>query len=206
VPISNHTGRLIAAEVLRLTPPWFQADPRLDYLDHPVRLYEWGSTAKEYQARVRLGLQHSQLALLIPGGLDLLPDIYAALPDPYRRFEWELRPRNNIQLAHHLLEYLDWYIDPHQPLPWTAQLFTLRRRLPAIAGAGNLLAMATLVLSPLLVVFLLPLLLAWALAVPEDELKVGAGLRGLIHAAELYFYLSDAYADPPENATVPALT
>jgi hypothetical protein len=203
--ISSVSGWAVTAEVLRFTPAWFQGGPRLDYLDRPVRQYEWGSTAHAYQSWVRDRLHHSGLAQLIPGGLDLLPDIYAALPEPYRRFEWELRPRNYRQLARHLLTYLDWYIDPRQPLSLAAQAVTLPRRLPLLVQGANTAALATLFFSPLLAVCWLPLFLAWTAAVPEADLKVGIGVRQLIHAAELYFYLHEAYADAAEETPVTGL-
>jgi hypothetical protein len=164
-------------------------------------------TSKDAQ-EMRERLEESGLDLLLPGGLDSLPDITASTP-------WQLRPllrlglpRSYRQLARHVARHLDWYLNPegtaitlHRLSPWLA-VFSL-------CALGWLCAVVVLWLLAKSGFFGADYLLAlafFALFVPswvfivlnivgERDRVLKPSERDRFNARQLYYYLLDSYAD-----------
>jgi len=64
--------------------------------------------------QLRHKLQNSGLAQVLPGGFDLLPDFYEALPSWAQPWYRLARPRSFYQLGRHVATQLHWYLDPSQ--------------------------------------------------------------------------------------------
>jgi hypothetical protein len=139
--------------------------------------------------------------------MDMLPDIYEQMPFLLRSVENLRRPRNIEQQVDHVCRYLDWYlaIGTGSSLRKAAD----RARSKAVAGMllGILPACLVLVLgsafanSFAILTLVLPVL---AMLIFDrgslSNREAGAVLdhQG-IHAAEFYYYIKDALADPPEQ-------
>jgi len=157
------------------------AEPTRSEFDAPV----WDA----HRARVRSKLASSQLAQLLPAGMDLLPDFYAALPEWYRPIAVLQRPRSYRDLVRHIVAHLDWYLDRSQPVSFNHG--ALAAALLVVGLLGALLVHAGLWL------FCLPLLLVAFVLVLSLAQPTGSAFHD-VNAQEFYEYIKRAYSDPPE--------
>jgi hypothetical protein len=97
-------------ELLRGVYSTIHNEPKIDEVERWMK--GQGPAAVRLREEIRHKLQNSGLAQALPGGFDLLPDFYAALPDWARPWYWLLRPRNYYQLGKHIAKHLQWYVEP----------------------------------------------------------------------------------------------
>jgi hypothetical protein len=158
-----------------------------------------------YQGWVRERLAASGLAQRLPDGRAGLPDIYERLPEPRRALERLFAPRNHKQLVRHLVHHLDWYLDSTQPVRLPVKLLAYVIGVP-VCGAlmvglvklhmGSMLWMLAKWIPA---AFLLLLGRTWGRRRIGDATVTNFYQhRELINAAELYYYLAEAYAEPSE--------
>ena len=162
-------------------------------------------TPEIFKARLglRARLNASGLAQLLPGGLENLPDIYAALPEPLAHLARHFAPRTSGRLVHHVAAHLDWYLDQSgSPMLWRRVLGPLANPVvPAVVmGLAVLVGRSLPAIEIWLVGWFLTALVATVIAM---VLNFYLGLdrqRDQLNALEFYLYLRDSYRDPPESA------
>jgi hypothetical protein len=101
-----------AYELLRGVYSTVYDNQKIDEIERWIKAQ--GPEAIKLRDDLRRKLQNSGLAQVLPGGFDLLPDFYDALPlwaQPWYRL---VRPRNFYQLGRHIATQLHWYLDPSQ--------------------------------------------------------------------------------------------
>lgn len=153
-------------------------------------------------------LEASDLAARLASGLDMLPDISDEYPWFVRPIEAAMRPRTLKQLTWHVIQYLDWYLDPqlYSPISRTARL--LASKLWNIAFLIGLVLLFTLVIhrhSPSFFWYSgfssLIGLIQIARRYPFALIRDGKELNELkVNAIEFYFYVREAYRDVMANA------
>jgi len=110
-PPANITNRPLY-DLLRGVYREIPAERKIDEIDRWVK--SQGAPAEKFRADVHRRLEQSGLAQALPGGMDMLPDFYAALPGWSRPWFWFNRPRNFYQLGRHFAKYIEWYLNPAQ--------------------------------------------------------------------------------------------
>jgi hypothetical protein len=194
---ARNTVRAAYAEAMRrrLEPSWIYG---ADYLKNTVGD---NPNDREYRAWVRQQLRHSELAQLIPGGRSALPNIYEPMSERWRAIEQLLEPRSYPQLIGHVAKYLDWYLEPTPDVPPPGlQVFIM---LPLVGTLLLLFMWPFFMFQPyLLLLFLLlfaPLLLLLGRKKGKRRVHNFYSACSLINSAELFYYLLEEYADPPED-------
>jgi len=176
--------------------------PALSFYEDSGLPLEVRTRQEQYRARIRRLLDGSGLALLIPGGEGLVPDITAAMPQPWRTLARFSRPRNHAQLALTIMRHLNWYLDPHQP---PIMPFRLHQ---AAATIAIVLLIICWRLVPMLLEFMyqfwLPgLALAFALLgglfLWISTAQADGTFMERTNRNEFYRYLCRAYSDPAEE-------
>jgi hypothetical protein len=142
-------------------------------------------------------LQASQLALLLPGGLDLLPDIYAEVPVWLRPWIVLGRPRSYMALLDHIALHYEWYV--RRDLRELARRlhYNMRTDTFAVAAVLGLVLTAAAGLEHPVMLGLGLLILLLLGPVAFAMLTYRRGLQTQVHdnKAELYLYLRRAYSD-----------
>jgi hypothetical protein len=153
--------------------------------------------------QTREALRHSDLAQRLAAGQDMFPDIYAQMPFSLRFIESFYRPKNVRQFTVHLIQYLDWYLKPDsgESLAQRAGSFlTLALWCSGVTIALGLLALLQFSFGGFGLGWLLVILaLCWASWSVLRSYPVSA--VNPYTAAEVYFYLVQAYAEAPEDPT-----
>jgi hypothetical protein len=166
----------------------------------------WNAEAGIYQQWIAERLPASGLAQRLPDGLAGLPDITAGMAEPWRTIERLLRPRNHVQLVGHLVQHLDWYFNPTQPVKPPLKVFATALSIALAATAVFALRRFDVpVLFVYFCFFAIPAL-SWSLLgwlwgrqqIAGQVLHRFNRVRELIHAVELYYYLAAEYVEPPE--------
>jgi len=180
-----------------------------DYINDLQRVTQ---DARFYRRWLRDRLKESDLATLLPGGLDSLPDIYESMGEPWASIERLFKPKDYKQLVKHVVRHLDWYLDPAQkPKPpiWQISVFVSIVVIGSVYGA--IVHLDIPVLNSGYLWYILGAAFAAGLAnflakryAPHDaggiKLYGFYGARHWINAAELFYYLVDSYTEPPEAA------
>ena len=178
-----HVTSLYAHEVVQAA---------FEFLPAEVASDEAIPSSYDYRMWLRQKLAASRLAQLIPGGLDLLPDFYAALPAWQQPLAMFSRPRDYHDLVKHLINHLDWYVEPQRaakaysinPLRGLALLIV-----PAVFGVTALLSSGAAAVAVMLFGMLLPLSVIMSV-------QPNRSTNSSIHAEEFYAYIKVAYSDP----------
>ena len=89
---------------------WVPGDS--DYLSIGTKTQD----TRAYRDWIREKLKTSGIAERLPSGLAEFPDIYAEMPQFWAMIERLRAPRDYRQLVRHMARYLDWYLDPAQPV------------------------------------------------------------------------------------------
>jgi len=166
-------------------------------------------------------LCRSDIAQRLAGGPALLPDIAAALPPYYRAVYRLFRPRTLEQQVNLLVQHLEWYLAPSQPvLPglkaatlFSAPLVVLLGVLGVVVVMGVRTGFGSLFTSMALAVVAVTLSLLNLLA-PLRSLRTllyADRQTASRNATVLYHYLRRAYADveepgPGDRKLMPGLT
>jgi hypothetical protein len=168
-----------------------------------------GPTMHQQRTLIRHQLKNSGLNLLLPGGLEALPDIFEAAP-PWMRpiLRWR-SPITFEDLIRFVAANLRWYLEPS------------KGKLSIVQTQGcQLLFVASVVVLTFLVTILattmVPLwagLSLWGLIFYAFGLFISAlqarSLRGYdpeVAALELYLYLRDSYQEPTPTEPEASLT
>jgi hypothetical protein len=193
--------------------------------DYLKRFRHRGPEAVLYRDWVQDRLRESDLARQLPSGLDMLPDIYEQMGEPWRGWAKLKHPSNTKDLVRHMVRHLEWYLDPTQkPKPPIREIgqWVWVGVFIALVGLSQFLHLEVhgfyWVAKGAAV--LLTLALARSIGghtIGEKKVTDRRGnesmrqrrvhnfheSRELINAAELYYYLVDQYAEP-ENDAPPA--
>ncbi len=155
--------------------------------------------AAKYAKRISERLKISTISEAIPGGLDCLPDFYSEIPEFYKAWMKLRRPRNYEQFLDHLVQYLEFYVEPERK-PTITHF--------AVTTLGIVTVMLILVIGiivSLMPQHMLPPFFSWFTSgvgsililvvffVPFDDRSVG--YKQEVNATLLYQYLRDAYSD-----------
>jgi hypothetical protein len=160
-----------------------------------------GWQVEEYREWLNARLPGSGLALLLPGGIEALPDIYAQMPGLLRQLEQLRRPSNSKQLLKHLYRYLSWYVEPSARVRWPEDLVTTAFIIVTlafisiyVATAWSIFGMRTglmmFSLSSLVITALNLIRQARRIRLPADRSTV----ERTVNQVALYKYLRTAYA------------
>jgi hypothetical protein len=168
-----------------------------------------------YRAELRQRLADSGLAELLPGGVDLLPDIFEARGLLKSLSTW-LKPRSYRQLAQHLTRFLDWYIHPGKQVPAATVALEVLQTPWFGWGMVFMVVLMQFVFGTLLTAYssgggaascigvfmvLYSALFYGTIAVLVFSQRLGKAQHHMIHREELFLYLRRAYADPPDAAS-----
>jgi hypothetical protein len=155
-----------------------------------------------YRLKIRHQLATSNLALLIPGGLSMLPDLYSSLPAVWRPLAVLFKPRNLSQLIQHIACYLDWYVSPGSNI--SVRLVVNPALVAAILyGAGTVITLLTssssigwifLITAVLLGISIVLAIRGGELALPGLQI-IADSERHAVRCRELFEYLGAAYSD-----------
>lgn len=182
-------------------------------LKHRQYAFQLTPAAAEYRDWVRERLAGCDLAQLIAGGTGSLPDIAERLPlwaQPLERFH---RPRTVEQVTWHVIRNLEWYLRPTSEPKVSAFGFVLGGSVLLLLG-GLAWFLTWLVKNsaggpgaqvwwiPVISVLPAVIINAVAYAGRGQGMGVAAGAqagteRYIINAAEFYWYVTEALADPP---------
>lgn len=177
-----------------------------DYLLDPMQGIPISPDTLEYQQWLESKLANSNIELMVPAGLDLLPDIYSAMPKLIGNFTKVFKPRNYEQLVDHLIKHLEWYVEPTQYyFAGFDQLFTQLRRLVQIMFAVGILyvfLVGSVTTGLIAVAVGLPVIFLMGYLTNQiypSQVKFGLSPeKQLVNANLLYRYLRHAYTDKEE--------
>jgi hypothetical protein len=200
--VTSPLARQILAGAFDAVPFKESLSRKLDYLSLP------SEAIVEYREDLKRRLRKSGLAQAMVAGQDLLPNIYEVLPQPLRAWEKLWKPRSFRALAHHIVRYMDWYVEPQ---PHVSSDLTKPRLRVLFLGAA---AVAVLVYSSLLGLIRSDMLAsevflsAFTVLVvlfAANYLNSGRHRAALlemnaVRVAEFLFYLIDSYSDAPSDS------
>lgn len=163
----------------------------------------------EYRDTLRQRLAESGIAQRLVDGPAAFPDFYERLPYLPRQFMAQLRPRDHRQLARHILNHLDWYLDPRRRSyislqdynPAMLLLFFAGLILPLLAWMlGGVFAPVLLICGAVLLTATLVCFGSIGMPPLEQRLAPYRAQIDAINRAEFYYYLRESYADIGEEA------
>lgn len=159
--------------------------------------------AQGERARLRERLRSSGLAEALPAGLDLLPDIFEN--SPAMRWCGALaRPRNLSEAVLHVCTFLNWYLDPAEPISFSravsAAILSPRAILITIVLSVLLVGMLVLLrtrVGALSFLFFAPQFWLWG---AQSLLRrIGLGRDYKMRNEELFLYLFETYRLVPDE-------
>jgi len=203
--ITNPLARLVVATAYELVPE----SVRDKLLQGKEYVSEFGP--HQYRDRLRQRLADSDLGSRIVAGQGMLPNIYQEMPLHLRPLEEYFRPRNFQRLTWHVIQYLDWYLNPLNSSAFARTSNAILGKLVIglvmlplivwmmIATHGRLIGFAPMYL-PMFLGLLATLIhypagmisTKWSSRQSIDEFK--------INAIEFYLYARAAFADLPEQS------
>jgi len=154
-------------------------------------------------AEIRERLLKSGLAQQIAHGRDALPDIVPGLPWYIRLTLARFKPRNFRELTCHVVQYLDWYLDPQKPPTATHHVRSLKWNY--LYQSGWMLFCVLVASQPLMIPWLRIFYTFFAVQTaarllhslyfrnPNQPTVLFA--KQLAYANEFYYYIRKALAD-----------
>lgn len=175
--------------------------PALAKFEETELITEEHTRQGQYRSRIRRQLERSGLAMLLPGGEGLVPDITAAMPQPWRSLARFNRPRTHAQLALTVMRHLNWYLDPAQP---AVMPFRLHKAAATLAIVLLIISwrLVPMLLDTLYVLWLPGLALAFmvlgGLFLWIATAQADGTFMDRVNRIEFYRYLCEAYRDEPD--------
>lgn len=200
--VSSPAARRVLGYLFNYTPSVTDPDLMETYF------LEADFAEREYQARLRRMLEESDLASLIARP-HLLPDIYAAMPEPWASIGRLYRPRTLEQHVKHVLKHLDWFLSPHsRPTFWALATSAYLLEVIAVAAivimaavlGGLFIGLVTLAVGVLLILLTVMITSMTRRGATSHVTTLPWVSRERIRATELYRYLYYAYQDVDESA------